>query len=125
MASAHQGVTEGRALSAPHQITLRVLNHSREEASCGWLSAAHRCDALRRLLRLMVAEGMTGPAEVRGGDGKLRMTVRSIEGAARFTLSEDDKRGLQLRPHRPWNGPSAEEVSTAIGVQEQAATLPA
>jgi hypothetical protein len=113
MASAHHGVPVEDASRAPHQITLRILNHSREEASCGGLSAVHRSDALRRLLRLMVAEGMSGPAEVRGGDGKLRMTVRSIEGAARFTLSEEDRDGFRLRrcpPEQPgWNPASASQ----------------
>lgn len=108
-----------------HQIGVSLRSDGHETYTHGGLSATHRADALRRLLRLMVGADMSGSAEVRGEDGKRRMTVRDIVTSSRLTLSEDDRRGFQLRPHRPWKGPNAEDVSTASGLSVSAGSEPA
>lgn len=81
----------------PHQITLHPLSGSDETYSYGSLVGSGRSDALRSLLRLMVARGLRGAAEVRGIDGGLRLVVRNIEAAARYTMSEEDRDGFVLR----------------------------
>lgn len=99
----------------PHQITCVLHRNGSETMSGSGLSVTHSTDALRRLCRKMVSAGLSGPAEVRGQDGKLRLTIRAIEGAARWTLSENDGRGLQLRPYAPRPAPPAERVDPASG----------
>lgn len=84
-----------------HQITLVLHHNGSETMSSSGLSATHSADALRRLCRKMVAAGLIGPAEVRGLDGRLRLTIRSTEGAARYSLQETDNGGFRLLLHRP------------------------
>jgi len=102
---------------APHQITTRALSEGSDLCRFQDLSITHRSDALRRLCRAMVARGLSGPAEVRGEDGKLRMTIRAIERSARWTLSEGE-RGFSLtryvpHPYAAASAASVERVSAS------------
>ncbi|MCK8784257.1 hypothetical protein M0638_07685 [Roseomonas sp. NAR14] len=89
------------------QITTSAIKHGAGGDVCRFahgdriLSVTHRSDALRRLLREMVALGYSGAAEVRGEDGTLRLVIRSIERATRFILKEDERRGFSLSRHQP------------------------
>ena len=92
-----------------HQITVSIKPPSSRapkgvevytHAGTG-IAAAHHTDALPRLCRKLVALGAFGPAEVRGEDGRLRLTVRAIEGLAKVILSENDRDGLRWRRHVP------------------------
>lgn len=107
----------------PHQITTRTRRLF-ETVTCGNFSASHHTDALHRLCRAMVAAGLTGPAEVRGDDGRLRLAIRAVERAACSTLAETDARGLHLRPYRRWSGPRARDVATKDGVSVSAGPSP-
>ncbi len=69
--------------------------------TCGERSETHSTDALRRLLRKLVAFGEEGPARVIGLDGRVRMNVSDIGRASRYAASEDS-RGLHLRAFRPF-----------------------
>lgn len=69
--------------------------------SCGPYRAQHPTDALRLLLRLMIAAGMTGPAEVHDEDGKARLLVASIEEAAQRSMTERASGGLMLERWSP------------------------
>jgi hypothetical protein len=48
------------------------------------------------MFRQMVSAGMRGPAQIVGRDGRVRMTCRNIEKAARYSIVEEDARGLRL-----------------------------
>lgn len=88
-----------------------------EVFTCGPFSEAHPTDALRRLLRQLVKAGLSGPAEVRGEDGRLRLVVRSIEGAATLTMTEGDKTGLKLLR---WKPAPAEQQARWSALQQSA-----
>lgn len=66
---------------------------------CGGLVVRHRCDALRRLLRLMVASGLDGPAHTVGPNGTPRLLIRDIAGSAKFAQREHDDRGFSQAPY--------------------------
>lgn len=85
-----------------HQITSATLPSGSERVSCGAHVATHPTDALRRLFRRMLAAGLLpGPAEVRGEDGRLRLSFPCIATAAGRVLVDCPERGFRLRPWRP------------------------
>lgn len=96
-------------MTKPHQITLKIIPPSQRapkgvevytHAGTG-LAADHPADALARLCRRLASLGATGPAEVRGEDGRLRVTVRAIESLAVLSLTENDRDGIRWRRHAP------------------------
>ena len=60
-------------------------------------------NALNKLCRKLVELGLSGPAEVRGMDGRLRFTINSVEKLARVDLRERDG-SLVVENHRPFPG---------------------
>jgi hypothetical protein len=60
------------------------------------LSDTRGPDGLRRMFRQMVSADMRGAAQIVGRDGRVRMTCRSIEKAACYSIVEEDARGLRL-----------------------------
>lgn len=78
-------------------------------------TATHATDALSRLCRLLTAAGLHGAAEVRGPDGRLRFTVRSIERLAQRSLRENDTDCLRWSRYCP----RPEHPQTAGGGEHQ------
>lgn len=74
-----------------------ITSPAAETYRCGPYSATGRTDALRSLLRQMVAAGLTGSAHLHDRAGHHRLTIRDIATAAAWTLSEEDRRGFVLR----------------------------
>jgi hypothetical protein len=58
-------------------------------------------DGLARLCRKLGALGYSGPAEIKGEDGRLHYTVRGVERVAKLTLTEGDRSGLKWQTYRP------------------------
>jgi hypothetical protein len=87
-----------------HHITTRTTSGGIETCTHRdtGLSATHLTDALSILCRKLAALGATGPAEVRGEDGRLRLTVRALERLAKLTLVEHERRGLRWRRYVPF-----------------------
>jgi len=115
---------------SPHPITLSIGRRTGsrgvvETYSCGDLSESHHTDGLRRLLRRMIAHGLTGPAEVRGENGMLRMVVSDIEAAAKRTLSEGET-GLRLGKWTEASNPWAADRAASLcgGAQDGVSTSP-
>lgn len=88
-------------MSAPHQITInRVgLNWS---YSCREHTHTHPTDGLAGLCRIMVAAGLSGPAEMRDATGDLRLTTSHIERLAKRSLREDGK-GMRYVKYAPFD----------------------
>lgn len=90
----------------PYQITTAIRPGGSEHVRCAQGHAVtHPTDAPRRLFRRMLAAGLPpGPAEVRGEDGRLRLSFPCIATAARWVRVECPERGFRLRPYRPHPG---------------------
>ena len=87
-----------------HRIEAReVGSDGHWEFSIGNLACRHRTDGMRKLLRLMVAEGMTGEARTFGPNGGCRMMIPDIATAARFAVGDGDKTGVKVRPFVAWS----------------------
>ena len=82
-----------------HLHTIEYLHSpaAPETYRCGSFSATGRTDALRSLLRQMVAAGLKGSARVRDTAARHCLTIRDIGSASAWTLSEEDARGFVLR----------------------------
>lgn len=68
------------------------------------IAAAAPLNALNKLCRRLVGLGMTGPAEVRGVDGRLRFTVASVEEAAQVDRRERRDGRSRREKYRPFPG---------------------
>lgn len=93
----------------PHRIQSLPVKGG-DESFChpaSGLSFTSSGDALRPLLRLMVAAGLSGPAETFRGETRC-LIVKDIVAASKFTLTETDRRGFRLRAYVPYSAKPSE-----------------